>query len=101
MKISKNKFGRGIFIALVIGVCLIISVQDVRPEYKKADESELPLSGMKVYKDTDYSFLTSFSFGSTYEGDVNVELETAQQMIDAADVRLKKAELSALPASTK
>lgn len=90
MKILKNKLVHGIFIALVIGVCLVISVQDVRPEYQKTDESELPLSEMKVYKDTDYSFLTSFSFGSTYEGDVNVELETAQQMIDAADVRLKK-----------
>lgn len=76
--------------ALLIGICLLINAQDVRAEYKKVDESELPLSTMGVYKDMDYTFLKTFPFGTTYEGNVNVELETAQQMIEAADIRLKE-----------
>lgn len=86
--IEKN-LRKVLFAALLMGMCLISNATYVKAEYKKVDESELPLSTMEVYRDMDTSFLKTFPFGSTYEGSVFVELETAQQMIDATDVRLK------------
>ena len=88
-EVIQKKSGKVLFAVLLIGICLISNGMDVRAEYKKVEESELPLSTMNVYRDMDTSFLKTFSFGSTYEDDAFVELETAQQMIDAEDIRLK------------
>lgn len=82
--------GKIFFIALFTIMCLISNTKNVKAEYQKAAESELPLSTMQVYRDMDTSFLKNFPFGTTYEGSVFVELETAQKMIDATDVRLKE-----------
>lgn len=87
--VTRN-LGKVLFTALFAGMCLINNVEDVKAEYKKAAESELPLSTMHVYRNMDTSFLKTFPFGTTYEGSVFVELETAGQMIDATDVRLKE-----------
>lgn len=86
---AQKNSARLFFTALLMGVCLLSNGKDVKAEYKKAAESELPISTMSVYKEMDYSFLKTFPFGTTYEGKVNVELETAQQMIEGKDVRLK------------
>lgn len=80
---------RVLFTVLFIGIGLINNAVCVKAEYKKVEESELPLSTMGVYKNMDYSFLKTFPYGTTYEGSVFVELETAQQMIEAEDIRLK------------
>lgn len=59
MKISKVKkvfqknFGRVLLAALLMGMCFLNHDQEVRAEYKKAVESELPLSTMKVYRSMD------------------------------------------------
>ena len=68
----------------------VVHGEYVKAEYKKAADSELPLSTMKVYKDMDTSFLKTFSYGCTYDGEVSVYMHTAAQMIEAEDVRLKK-----------
>lgn len=44
---------------------------------------------MSVYKNMDDAFLKTFPFGTTYKDTVSVNIETAQQMIEAKDVRLK------------
>ena len=85
-----KQLGRLLFTMLVLTMCWTNHVEETQAEYKKVAESELPLSTMHVYKNMDTSFLESFPYGSTYEGSVLVELETAQQMIEAADVRLKE-----------
>lgn len=90
IKRIQRKIGRFLLTALFIGICLINNVEDVKAEYKKVTEDELPLSAMQVYRNMDTSFLKTFPYGTTYEGSVSVELETAQQMIDATDVRLKE-----------
>lgn len=87
-KVTGN-FGKVLFTVLFAGICLINNTEGVNAEYKKAAESELPLSAMQIYRSMDTSFLKTFSFGNTYEGSVFVQLETAQQMIEASDVRLK------------
>lgn len=88
-QIMQKNLGKFLLATLFLGMCLIGNATDVRAEYKKVDESELPLSTMEVYRDMDTAFLETFPFGTTYEGTVFVKLETAQQMIEATDVRLK------------
>ena len=75
---------------LVVVMIPVVHGEYVKAEYKKAADSELPLSTMKVYKDMDTSFLKTFSYGCTYDGEVSVYMHTAAQMIEAEDVRLKK-----------
>lgn len=87
---TKRNWGKLLLAALLMWICLISNTEDVKAEYKKAAESELPLSTMQVYRNMDTTFLKTFPYGSTYEGNVFVELETAQQMVDATDVRLKE-----------
>ena len=73
-----------------------IGINPVAPSdtirYKKVDvESEnIPISTMSVYKDMDYSFLKSFSFGTTYKGEVNLKIITAEKLKESADVRIKE-----------
>ena len=89
-KVMEKSAGRILFAMLFVGMCLLGHVDNVQAEYQKVAESELPLSTMNVYRNMDTSFLKTFPYGTTYEGSVFVELETAQQMIDATDVRLKE-----------
>ena len=81
---------RILFTALFIMLCFINNTIHIKAEYKKVKESDLPLSTMNVYRDMDTAFLKKFPFGTTYKGDVFVELETAQQMVGATDIRLKE-----------
>ena len=89
-KAMEKSAGRVLFAMLFVGMCLFNHVDNVQAEYQKVAESELPLSTMNVYRNMDTSFLKTFPYGTTYEGSVFVELETAQQMIDATDIRLKE-----------
>lgn len=79
-----------LFLTAFAGALLLNNERTVLAEYKEVSESELPLSTMQVYRNMDTEFLKTFPFGTTYDGSVFAELETAQQMIEASDVRLKK-----------
>lgn len=90
IKTINKTLPRILFTALFIMLCFINNTVNVKAEYKKVKESDLPLSTMNVYRDMDTAFLKKFPFGTTYKGDVFVELETAQQMLGATDIRLKE-----------
>lgn len=85
-----GKVGKMIVTAALLGVCMLSSKAEVNAEYKRVPESELPLSTMHVYRNMDTSFLKTFPYGTTYEGEVYVELQTGAEMIEATDVRLKE-----------
>ena len=89
-KVAKKNLGKILLGALLLGVCMGSNVAEVKAEYKKVSESELPLSTMSVYREMDTTFLKTFPFGTTYEGEVFFELETAQQMMESTDIRLKE-----------
>lgn len=88
-KVLGKQIGKFLMVALLLGFCMASNRMDANAEYKKVEESELPLSTMHVYRDMDTSFLKTFPFGTTYEGEVFIEVETAQQMIDSTDIRFK------------
>ena len=69
-KVAKKNLGKILLGALLLGVCMGSNVAEVKAEYKKVSESELPLSTMSVYREMDTTFLKTFPFGTTYEGEV-------------------------------
>ena len=77
----KKNILRALLVLLVVVMIPVVHGEYVKAEYKKAADSELPLSTMKVYKDMDTSFLKTFSYGCTYDGEVSVYMHTAAQMI--------------------
>lgn len=85
-----KSLGKLLFTTLLMGVYFFSNTTNAKAEYQKVEENQLPLSTMQIYRNMDSTFLKTFPFGTTYQASGMIELETAQQMIDATDIRLKE-----------
>ena len=50
-KVLGKQIGKFLMVALLLGFCMASNRMDANAEYKKVEESELPLSTMHVYRD--------------------------------------------------
>ncbi|MBQ4529664.1 MAG: fibronectin type III domain-containing protein [Lachnospiraceae bacterium] len=85
-----KSLGKLLFTTLLMGVYFFSNTTNAKAEYQKVEENQLPLSTMQIYRNMDSTFLKTFPFGTTYQASGMIELETAKQMIDATDIRLKE-----------
>ncbi|MBQ7066809.1 MAG: fibronectin type III domain-containing protein [Lachnospiraceae bacterium] len=90
-KTKRLSYLKSVKLLALFGVLLgLFSIgMEVHAEYQKFPESKAPISTMSVYKNMDTTFLKTYPFGTTTGQSATIELETAQDMIKATDIRLK------------
>ena len=73
---------------LATGTSLVAKAEEKEPSINQA-----PISTMSVYKGMDTSFLKTFAFGSASGKTVDLKYETATQLLEAADNRLREGKI--------
>ena len=78
------------FLIMLIVTFVSLLSTDAFADYSRVDiqKENIPLSSMSVFKEYDYTFLKTFKYGTTYEGEVHAEFLTADKVLKGEDPRL-------------
>lgn len=75
---------------IFIGIAIIQANLEVSFGVQNTENENAVISTMSVYKDMDYTFLKTYNFGGTNSNKSVLTFNTAEELMESEDVRLKK-----------